>query len=365
MAFITFLALKNTPLAFLSAYSYERLNIFHQVAGYITVIYALLHTLLETLYFYKEDYTSVLVEMAQINGMIATGGMFVIMVTAIILKKLHYEVFYITHIMMYMLILINMGLHRPDFATKTVIITIFAASMWAYDRIFRMLKLLFHFYGNRATLTPLADGTTRVVLSRAPWQAAAGNHCFLWIPSIRLVETHPFTIASVGPHSMEIVVAGHDGFTKELYNFARKHPGASLRASIDGPYGTVPNFAKEADKVVFIAGGSGASFTFGAALHMIHQLGNSAATSIEFIWAVKHQGTYPFHSVGEVYANDTHRAPLLVHQRTLGAPILRTREHLPLHHARFHRLQVQLLRSVPQPPKVALRFIVRLLPNRI
>jgi hypothetical protein len=46
VAFITFLALKNTPLAYLTAYSYERLNPLHQVAGYTTVTYALLHGIL-------------------------------------------------------------------------------------------------------------------------------------------------------------------------------------------------------------------------------------------------------------------------------------------------------------------------------
>ena len=37
-----FLALKNTPLAILTAYSYERLNSLHRIAGYTTLVYTIL-----------------------------------------------------------------------------------------------------------------------------------------------------------------------------------------------------------------------------------------------------------------------------------------------------------------------------------
>ena len=68
-----------------------------------------------------------------------------------------------------------------------------------------------------------------------------------------------------------------------------EHPGARLKALIDGPYGAL-NFDNDADKVVLIAGGSGASFTFGVALEMIKKTENTTRINIEFIWTVKEQG---------------------------------------------------------------------------
>lgn len=59
---------------------------------------------------------------------------------------------------------------------------------------------------------------------------------------------------------------------------------------MDGPYGATPDFVKSADKVMLIAGGSGASFTFGVALDMLKKLGTSTKTTIQFIWAVKDNG---------------------------------------------------------------------------
>ena len=242
-------------------------------------------------FFTKIHDRALLIELPQIHAMTAASAAFVMLVTALLVKKLRYEVFYVTHIAMYSLLLINVAFHRPDFTLKAIIITLFAASMWSSDRILRGFRILWYTYDNRATITPLPHGGTRIVLRRSPSRAVPGTHCFLWIPKIRAIETHPFTIVSTTPYSLELVVAAYDGFTNDLHTYAQKHPGDSLRASIDGPYGAIPNFAKVADKVVLVAGGSGASFTFGVALDMIKKLGNSTKTSIQFIWTVKEEGT--------------------------------------------------------------------------
>lgn len=290
VAFITFLALKNTPLALLTSYSYERLNPLHQVGGYASVTYALLHLTLMCTSFSRLHLMKVLLGLNQIHGMIGACSAFVMLVTATFIRKMQYEVFYVTHIMMYMLFIINIAMHRPEYGLKVTIITTFAGSIWALDRIVRGCGLLWYSRNNTATLTALPHGGTRVVLRRAPCRAVPGAHCFLWIPKIRAVETHPFTIVSVAPQSLEFVVAAHDGFTKDLHRYAQLHPGAKLTASIDGPYGVLPIFADVADKMVLIAGGSGASFTFGVALDMVRKLGESSKTTIDFIWTVKEHG---------------------------------------------------------------------------
>lgn len=89
-----------------------------------------------------------------------------------------------------------------------------------------------------------------------------------------------------------MVVAAYDGFTKDLHAHAAQSPGRVLKASVDGPYGTVPNFILY-DKVVFIAGGSGASFTCGVAVDVLRRLGESSRTTIEFVWVVKEHGMLP------------------------------------------------------------------------
>ena len=45
MVLLFFLALRNTPLAYLTSYSYERLNVLHQITGYLTVTFAFTHAM--------------------------------------------------------------------------------------------------------------------------------------------------------------------------------------------------------------------------------------------------------------------------------------------------------------------------------
>ena len=119
-----------------------------------------------------------------------------------------------------------------------------------------------------------------------------------------MIESHPFTIVSATETSLELVIAAYDGFTDDLHQYALKNPGAVLRASVDGPYGATPNFVKTADKVILIAGGSGASFTFGVALDMIKKLSESSQTTIDFVWSVKdHCKCSKVDPMGRIFTN--------------------------------------------------------------
>ncbi|KAH8802841.1 ferric reductase NAD binding domain-containing protein [Xylogone sp. PMI_703] len=287
MAFIIFLALKNTPLGFLTGYSYERLNQLHRIAGYTTVTFVLLHAIVMLNNWSSKHILEHMNNWNELHGVLAAFGTFIILVTAIIVRKMQYETFYVIHIFTVIFVLINFGLHRPEFALKALYIPIIAAAWWGADRMLRGSRLLWYLYGSRAVINPLPHGGTHIVLHRTPFQAASGQHGFLWIPRIRALETHPFTVARSTPHSIEFIITAHDGFTRSLHSYALKNPGASLRASFDGPYGALPNFTRSADKVVLVAGGVGATFTFGVALNMINKLANENCPKIEFIWTVR------------------------------------------------------------------------------
>jgi len=71
------LALKNTPLAFLTAWSYERLNVLHQVAGYMTITHVIIHASCYSAYFVEDGRSDRLLEVGEIYGMVA-GISFVI-----------------------------------------------------------------------------------------------------------------------------------------------------------------------------------------------------------------------------------------------------------------------------------------------
>ncbi|CZT52732.1 related to ferric-chelate reductase [Rhynchosporium secalis] len=317
ISFVTFLALKNTPLAFLTASSYEKLNCLHQIAGYTTVILALLHGICISSGFIKVKLVSILHEHEQIFGITAGVALFIMMTFALVARRLRYEVFYASHVAMFITLIVTIGFHQPRLAQKGVFSIIFAGSIWAADRILRGMRILWYSYDNRATITPLPQGGTRIVLRRSLSRATPGTHCFLWLPQIRLLETHPFTIVNNSQASLELVISAYDGFTKDLHNYALKNSDAILRASIDGPYGTVPNFSKTADRVILVAGGSGASFTFGIALDMIEKLGQKPGPTIEFIWTVREQETLTWFSKELALLRASPRVNIILHSTRL------------------------------------------------
>ena len=84
MCFVVFLALKNTPLAYLTSYSYERLNNLHQIAGCTTFLLLVLHAVTYTVYFWQRNLVHILQEKEQIAGYIAGFAFLIIFVYTVL-----------------------------------------------------------------------------------------------------------------------------------------------------------------------------------------------------------------------------------------------------------------------------------------
>ncbi|KAI1116360.1 ferric reductase NAD binding domain-containing protein [Nemania sp. NC0429] len=285
LAFVVFLALKNTPLAILTAYSYERLNSLHQIAGYTTLVYTILHAVLYSYYFINSGKIHILQEEIVTAGIVLGFAMLSTVLAGTIIRRLKYELFYVIHVALFVVIVVTLGMHRPSFdPDKTLIVTVLIAAAWFSDRLIRFTRIAYNSINNEAAVFPLPNGGTRIVLKKPLSRARPGKHCYVWIPQIRAFETHPFTIVATEP--MELIINTYSGFTRDLHLFAAKNPGASIRASAEGPYGTFPD-PMDYDKVVLVAGGSGATFTVGLAADMLRRLSPDSPKKIEFIWATR------------------------------------------------------------------------------
>ncbi|KAI0540483.1 ferric reductase NAD binding domain-containing protein [Xylaria digitata] len=285
LAFVVFLALKNTPLAFLTVYSYERLNSLHQIAGYTTLLYTILHAGTYTGYLIKGGRIYILQEEAVTAGIVLGFAMFFTVLAGMTLRRMKYELFYIIHLVLFVVIVVTLGLHRPHLEEeRALIVTIIIAGLWLFDRLLRITRLAYNSINNEATIYPLPNGGTRIVLKKPIARARPGKHCYVWLPRIRAFETHPFTIVATGP--MELIINTYSGFTSDLHKYANENPGATLKASVEGPYGTLPD-PMDYDKVVLVAGGSGATFTTGLAVDMIQRLSPDSTKHIEFIWVTR------------------------------------------------------------------------------
>lgn len=290
MALCVFFGLKNTPLETLAHTSHTQLNILHRIVGYATVLLVFLHAVFYTIHFGRKGRWEALVEEGNIEG-IGAGVILLILLMAVFRRR-NYELFYISHVMGFVAAVVLVALHRPEWTKKLPVVMMFTFLIWMLDRISRAMRMCRNFVNNAATFNPLPDGGTRVLLKKPCARSALpGSQCFLWIPRIALYETHPFTIVSNGPLGLELVIKSQQGFTKAIHNFATRHPGRALWASIDGPYGSLPT-TEDYDRLILIAGGSGAAFTFGLMNRIIGQYQTYRTQSIEFVWAVRRIGEF-------------------------------------------------------------------------
>ncbi|CAK7211343.1 hypothetical protein SCUCBS95973_001080 [Sporothrix curviconia] len=299
LCFVVFLALKNTPLAYLTSYSYERLNCLHQIAGCTTFLLMVFHAATYTAFFCHIGKPEVLRENAQIAGILA-GFMFLVMVAAaLLLRRFAYETFYVMHLTAFCVAIVCIGFHRPEIRTRIPVVLCLTAAMFLTDRLIRVSRLLLNSTNNEATVYPLPNGGTRVLLSKKPRRAVPGKHVLMWIPRIRCFEMHPFTIidTEAANGTTEFVVKSYNGFTRSLHAYATASPGAKLWAAAEGPYGTFPD-PMEYDKIILIAGGSGASYTFGLVGNMLERMDAQSTKNIVFIWTAKTQETYLAPSAG-------------------------------------------------------------------
>lgn len=292
MALCVFFGLKNTPLGPLAAVAHTQLNILHRLVGYTTVLLVLLHAVCYTVHFGRQGRWATLVEEGNVEGLGAGAAMLILLMA--IFRHHGYEVFYASHIVGFLAAVVLTGLHRPDWAKKLPIVMLVVAGMWTLDRLIRGVRILYHLVNNQATFYPLPGGGTRVLLKKPGAKVARpGCHGFLWIPRLHPHTMHPFTIVSNGPAGLELVIAPQTGFTQAVSQLASRHPGCTRWASMDGPYGALPDI-QAYDKLILVAGGSGAAFAIGLLNRIVGDRGSAKVPPIEFLWAVKRTGALPF-----------------------------------------------------------------------
>lgn len=156
------------------------------------------------------------------------------------------------------------------------------------------------FRGDKASLTALTNNGVKVTIpTRMRWQA--GQHVFLRIPSISLLDNHPFTVSSAMQegagnaseyNDLVLVFKPRKGFTKHMYDISRAMPDVSLEAFLDGPYGGLSRKLEAFETVLMIAGGSGITPIVAHLQHLVQKVlkGEALTKDIRIVWTVKDFG---------------------------------------------------------------------------
>ena len=315
---ILLLAGKNNIVGFVAGSSYERLSWLHRWTARGLFVTTTIHLA----YFLKSwaRYDYILTKMREDaitqKGVAAWAILVWIVFSSMTpIRGWCYEFFVLQHLVSFAAFIGAVYIHTPKEAHVWIWIPV---GLFFLDRLVRWMYMIFTnlavfhprtkseaLWACRAELTPLSHQTTRITIHNPPIGWTAGQHVFLSCHSIVPLQSHPFTIASIpSDKKMEFLVRAARGGTKRLFHYAEKNQGGlpthetegqmpTSRArvvAIEGPYGRMrplPQF----DSVVFLAGGSGATFTVPLMRDLVHRwLQTDAAIvtrRIRFVWVVK------------------------------------------------------------------------------
>jgi hypothetical protein len=307
-----------SPVQWLTRCSHEQLKVSHQVLGRIVFLLFTLHGVFYFNLFITFGVLAKRIKSWDVIWGIASIVLFsAISTTALaFVRRRSYRVFYISHIAIANLITVPLWLHVSHlriFVYEIILVE-------ALHLVFRALRL--KIYQGTIRLLPGTD----LVQIRIPLQEGSsalkwkpGQHVYLnrpWgkatTPSIYKQwllsnKTNPFTIASIPAKDKELLLVTRTlkGNTKYLADLARSLaqggtgipmlPTASgdipiLPIALEGPYGAstrLPDLS-EHDKVLFVAGGVGATFVMPIYRSIIDRHDSRpVGTQVRCIWAVQ------------------------------------------------------------------------------
>lgn len=164
-----------------------------------------------------------------------------------------------------------------------------------------------------ATVEALPGEAMRITLKMArPWRFKPGQHLYLYMPSVGLWTSHPFSVAWSQPEELvtdekglvmsqqdlsllrkdtiSLLVRRRTGFTDKLYKRAEKGVGGriSLTAFAEGPYGGIHNLDSYGTLLLFAAG-VGITHHVPFVRHLVAGFadGTVAARRVTLVWIIQ------------------------------------------------------------------------------
>ncbi|KAJ8126388.1 hypothetical protein O1611_g7249 [Lasiodiplodia mahajangana] len=307
------LASKTNMIGLIIGTSHERLNWLHRWVARTMFVTATVHGF----HFWSEwvYYGIVEAELQTLSTIVPYGlGAWGILLWMTItsfkpFRSMAYEFFVIQHILAAIIFLYVVYVHVPASARYNIW---FAIAALSFDRVCRLILFVWQNvkfgaektcckgrqrFGHQTTLTAIGKSMTVLTITDVDFKWSAGQHLYLWIPRIGLLETHPYTIATSHPllgtcicNSIQLVVRSHNGFSKRLNEFAQKTEisgrKGTVRAFVLGPYGRPPRW-DIFETLVLISASTGASFTLPILESLLESKDAYCARRVDFVLAAK------------------------------------------------------------------------------
>ncbi|KAJ2904622.1 ferric-chelate reductase [Zalerion maritima] len=313
---------RNNPLVRLLNISFDTFNLLHRWFGRIVILEAVAHTLSflagnAATGSWADAIQTTLKVPFLMYGFIATCAFVALGLQASsALRHAFYETFKLLHIGLAVLAIITLWFHLKldDLTQLKWLIPV--VPIWVADRLCRFLRIIYHNIGaggSRTLVEALPGNACRVTIAMArPWTFKPGQHAYLYMPTISLWQSHPFSVAwsedsedvfaekqlpvsrgdvlSSRKSSMSFIIRARTGFTDTLYRKAAACPDGRLVTTCfaEGPYGGRHTMHSHGTVMLF-AGGVGITQAVPHVRDLVagYSNGTVAARKIVLVWIIQ------------------------------------------------------------------------------
>ena len=223
-----------------------------------------------------------------------------------VIRHRFYNLFYRIHIPLYVTFLGLMFWHAGNEMDSWAYLWATLA-IWLFQVVARLFTKwqTFHvhrhwFSGFPATLKSLTGDMVQVtVLVPNDLKWKPGQHCWLRMPHLSLLQNHPFTIANLPNRTltmesdlqeMEFYVRAYNGLTRDLLGSVVNDDDRCVSMHVDGPYGgLVTDLPSRYTSLLFVCGGGGISAALPHILQAAeaNEQGLGMVDRVHLVWMVR------------------------------------------------------------------------------
>lgn len=333
-------ASRNNPLIWVLKVPYDTFNLFHRWLARLAILESTLHILFWTGNTVNAGGWYAIYEALRVgpharsfsNGLVGGVVMLIIAIQAWSpLRHAFYEAFIVGHRLAVLVALITVYLHLDldHLPQKPWLIAAFC--LWGFEWLFRFYRI-FYYGVTRMIVERLPGDAVRVTCKLArPMRLLPGSHAHIYIPTIGLWTSHPFSIAwGEDPRitaleielenmnlsdrdyerelerrsrpltrfpdhkvSISFICRARTGFTRDLYNRAIEYDGLenaplTTWGFIEGPYGSLESFESYGTVLLF-AGGVGITNMLCHVHQLVesHRKGTGACRRVVLVWSIQ------------------------------------------------------------------------------
>ena len=279
---------RSNPLIEVTGISFDTCNLLHRWLGRIVVCEAVAHGafFVAGTIAAKGDQGWFIIQMAIKSSTFILAGVvalctFVALLlhSPSVIRHAFYETFLTVHIALAVVATIAVSVHLKELPHRLFLLC--AVLVWVLERASRFVMLVRRNVGpgmTKAEVEALPGDAVRVTLRiLRPWKFQPGQHIYLYMPTVGLWTSHPFSLAwsdeqpdfyseKALPISrqdiiaskkleMSLIIRRRTGFTDKIFRKAESSPGGKFTttAFVEGPYGE-QNFRSYGTVMLFAAG---------------------------------------------------------------------------------------------------------------